>query len=172
MMRTFLSVALMCFLVTPIAVFAHGTDYRVIESDQVAAAEFFYSDKTPMRYAEVLVFSPENDKVEFQNGRTDASGRFAFFAETPGDWRVEVNDGMGHAVHAKVSVSPETPEANSFGDNSETDKKKAHSTVTEKKHALLGDASTGVKMFLGLSVLLNLFLGLYVWKGKGSSAAR
>lgn len=59
----------------------HGTDYRLIENDAVVAAEFFYSDHTPMRYAEVLIFSPESDQVEFQNGRTNQDGRFAFLAE-------------------------------------------------------------------------------------------
>ncbi|MDZ7640850.1 MAG: hypothetical protein U5J62_02315 [Desulfurivibrio sp.] len=166
MKQTFLIAALMSLLAPPITAFAHGTDYRVIEKDQVVAAEFFYSDMTPMRYTEVLVFSPENDKVEFQNGRTDANGRFAFFAHLPGDWKIEVNDGMGHAVHAAIAVSPETQEANSAGDNSGLEKKKAHSTVTKKNHALLGDASTVVKLFLGLSAMINLFLGMYVWKRK------
>lgn len=79
------------------------------------AVEFFYSDKTPMRYAEVLVFSPENEKAEYQNGRTDQSGRFAFLAETPGEWQMKVNDGMGHAT---VTVNPARLESKTGGDNS------------------------------------------------------
>jgi len=39
----------------------NGTDYRLIGKE--AAAEFFYSDKTPMQYAKVFVFNPESDKV-------------------------------------------------------------------------------------------------------------
>src|SRR6056297_1589987 len=101
--------AMIWMIVLPDGAAAHGTGYRVIEGAPVIAAEFFYSDKEPMRYAEVLVFSPENSEVEYQNGRTDQNGRFAFYPEMPGKWRITVNDGMGHAVRAEISVdSPET----------------------------------------------------------------
>ena len=164
MMRIIALAAFMGLLAAPAPVLAHGTDYRVIaDNDPVVGIAFFYSDKVPMRYAEVLVYSPENDNIEFQNGRTDAEGRFAFFAETPGDWRVEVNDGMGHAVHATVAVTPREVETADSDEVVEIQKKLS---ATEKKHALLGDASTGVKMVLGLSILMNLFFGMYVWKRK------
>ncbi len=169
MMRIIALAAFLGLLAAPAPVLAHGTDYRVIaDNDPVVGIAFFYSDKVPMRYAEVLVYSPENDKIEFQNGRTDAEGRFAFFAETPGDWRVEVNDGMGHAVHATVAVTPREVETADSDEVVEIQKKLS---ATEKKHALLGDASTGVKMVLGLSILLNLFFGMYVWKRKSAATA-
>ena len=164
MMRIIALAAFLGLLAAPAPVLAHGTDYRVIaDNDPLVGIAFFYSDKVPMRYAEVLVYSPENDNIEFQNGRTDAEGRFAFFAETPGDWRVEVNDGMGHAVHATVAVTPREVETADSDEVVEIQKKLS---ATEKKHALLGDASTGVKMVLGLSILMNLFFGMYVWKRK------
>jgi nickel transport protein len=169
MMRIIALAAFLGLLAAPAPVLAHGTDYRVIaDNDPVVGIAFFYSDKVPMRYAEVLVYSPENDKIEFQNGRTDAEGRFAFFAETPGDWRVEVNDGMGHAVHATVAVTPREAET---ADSAEVAAMQKKLSATEKKHALLGDASTGVKMFLGLSILMNLFFGMYVWKRKSAATA-
>jgi nickel transport protein len=102
----FLFAAFVWVMAIPLSALAHGTDYRLIGKEAVVAAEFFYSDKTPMQYAEILVFSPESDKVEYQNGRTDQNGRFAFLAQTPGEWQVRVNDGMGHAVHANVTVNP------------------------------------------------------------------
>ena len=81
-MKPFFIVAVaMSLMALPVSVFAHGTDYRLIDNDSVVVGEFFYSDKVPMQYAEVLVFSPENDTVEYQNGRTDQNGRFAFWAE-------------------------------------------------------------------------------------------
>ena len=55
----------------PFSAFGHGTDYRLIGKGTLVATEFFYSDKTPMRYAEVMVFSPQDMEVEDQNGRTD-----------------------------------------------------------------------------------------------------
>ncbi len=169
----FFMIAVAGFLLAPAAAFAHGTDYRVVDDNEpVVGMAFFYSDKVPMRYAEVLVYSPENDKIEFQNGRTDAEGRFAFFAETPGDWRVEVNDGMGHAVHAKVAVSSGEAREKDAETISDTEKKApACAAVPEKKPTLLGNASMGVKAVLGLSILMNLFLGMYVWKRKDAAAA-
>ena len=169
MMRIIALAAFLGLLAAPAPLLAHGTDYRVIaDNDPVVGIAFFYSDKVPMRYAEVLVYSPENDKIEFQNGRTDAEGRFAFFAETPGDWRVEVNDGMGHAVHATVAVTPREAET---ADSAEVAAMQKKLSATGKKHALLGDASIGVKMFLGLSILMNLFFGMYMRKRKSAATA-
>ena len=118
MNRMILWAVLAWSMVLPFNAFAHGTDYRLIGKDAVVAAEFFYSDKTPMRYAEILVFSPESEKVEHQNGRTDQDGRFAFLAETPGEWQMKVSDGMGHAVHATVTVKPVNPGPNSTDETS------------------------------------------------------
>lgn len=136
----------------PCAVWAHGTGYRVIDDARVIAAEFFYSDHSPMRYAEVLVFSPENDEVEFQNGRTDRNGRFAFCPQKPGKWHVKVNDGMGHAVDAAIEV----PAANA--------QKDAADNAPENERAMVAGASKLMKIGLGLSLLINIFLGMYVWQ--------
>ena len=134
---------------------AHGTDYRVLEAAPVIAVDFFYSDREPMRYAEVLVFSPENDQVEYQNGRTDKNGRFAFIPEKAGEWRIKVNDGMGHAVQASISVKPDEAGQNA-GDRIDA--------LAEKQPPAAGQASTLIKIIFGLSLLLNIFLGLYAWK--------
>lgn len=147
-----LAFAMIWMTVLPDGAAAHGTDYRVIDEAPVIAAEFFYSDKEPMRYAEVLVFSPENDEVEYQNGRTDQNGRFAFYPESSGKWRIKVNDGMGHAVRAEISVKP----AETAGGAAEG--------LMEQETPPAADASMIMKALLGLSLLLNLFLGMYAWK--------
>lgn len=136
----------------PEAVAAHGTGYRVIEEAPVIAAEFFYSDKEPMRYAEVLVFSPENSEVEYQNGRTDQNGRFVFYPEMPGKWRITVKDGMGHAVRAEIQV--DSPASGSG----------AIKGLADKNTAPAGTASKWLKIMFGLSVVLNLFLGMFLVK--------
>ena len=146
----------------PFNAFAHGTDYRLIGTDTVVAAEFFYSDNTPMQYAEILVYSPKNEKAEYQNGRTDRNGRFAFLPETNGEWRIELNDGMGHAVHAAVTVNKINSESKNIGEISG----KQQNDVSKKNGRLLGETPTGVKLLFGLSILLNIFMGLYVWKRK------
>jgi len=140
----------------PEAVVAHGTGYRVIEEAPVIATEFFYSDKEPMRYAEVLVFSPENNEVEYQNGRTDQNGRFVFYPEMPGQWRIKVNDGMGHAVQAEIPVdSPENGNGATKG-------------LADKNIAPAGTASKWLKIMFGLSIVLNLFLGMFLVKKAGA----
>lgn len=139
-------------MAVPANIMAHGTDYRVTEESSVVAAEFFYSDQSPMRYAEVLIFSPENDEVEFQNGRTDRNGRFAFCPQKPGKWHVKVNDGMGHAISADIEVSA----AKAQKDN--TDNK------SENHRSMVAGASKLMKIALGLSLLTNIFLGMYLWQ--------
>ncbi len=141
---------------------AHGTDYRLIGTNTVVAAEFFYSDKTPMQYTEILVYSPKNEKVEYQNGRTDRNGRFAFLPETNGKWQMKVNDGMGHAVHATVIVNQVNPDSKNTGEISS----KKRNEVSKKNGRLFGATPMGVKLVFGLSILLNLFMGVYVWKRK------
>ena len=141
-------------MILPSAAAAHGTDYRVLDKAPVIAAEFFYADKEPMRYAEVLVFSPDNQDVEYQNGRTDQNGRFAFCPETSGKWRIKVNDGMGHAVRAEIPVDfPKTGNG-------------AIKELANKNTPAAGGASKWIKLILGVSIVLNLFLGLYAWKSR------
>lgn len=109
--RLFHSVFLFCGLFfsagqfLPDPVLAHGTGYRVIQADRAVAVEFYYSDGAAMAYTESLVFSPENAEIEHQNGRTDKSGKVVFLPDMPGEWQVSVNDGTGHKVQARISVS-------------------------------------------------------------------
>ena len=63
-----------------------------------------YDTGEPMRYAEVLIYSPKNGKIEFQNGRTDANGSFAFLPDTPGEWKIVVNDGDGHGFSTSFTA--------------------------------------------------------------------
>lgn len=58
-----------------------------------------------MSFAKVKIWSPENDRVEFQNGRTDKNGRFSFFPDVDGVWHITVNDGMGHVATLKPELS-------------------------------------------------------------------
>ena len=162
MRRTFLFAFFVCVMAAPFNVFAHGTDYRLIDKDAVVAAEFFYSDKTPMGYAEILIFSPKSKKTEHQNGRTDQNGRFAFLAETPGEWQMKVSDGMGHAVNATITVNSINSESKNAGEILS----KLRNEVSRKESPLFGEAHMGVRLVFGLSILLNLFLSICLWKSK------
>ncbi|MBN2372301.1 hypothetical protein JXL19_00745 [bacterium] len=84
-------------------VFAHGVHYKVDKAEAMII-KVEYDGGEPMGYAEVKIFSPDDQKVEYQNGRTDREGRFSFLPEKGGAWKVVVSDGMGHGVTAEVSA--------------------------------------------------------------------
>lgn len=113
-LRLFLIIEFVCVLVvlalmTPVMVLAHGTGYRVLEPGKAVTIECYYSDGTAMAYADTIVFSPENLKLEHQNGRTDKNGRVAFFPDTPGTWQVVVSDGIGHKIQVQVEPGNAPP---------------------------------------------------------------
>ena len=97
----------------PHNLFAHGVVYEIFAVGESASGgkegetviiEVAYDDGEPMSYAEVKIFSPDNKDIEHQNGRTDKNGCFAFLPDQPGEWKVIVNDGMGHGVVTEVKV--------------------------------------------------------------------
>ncbi len=83
-------------------VFAHGANYTIAQT-KAMVIRVEYDDGEPMSYAQVKIFSPDDQKIEYQNGRTDKMGRFAFLPITGGEWKITVSDGMGHGVTAKIS---------------------------------------------------------------------
>ena len=88
----------------PITTNAHGAACRIINDSKSILVQAFYAGGEPMSYAETLIFGPNDAKTEYQNGRTDRRGGFAFHPDEPGTWRVEVNDGMGHKVETTLDV--------------------------------------------------------------------
>ena len=84
-------------------ILAHGVEYE-IQENKAAIIKVGYDDGEPMSYAEVKIFSPNNAKIEYQNGRTDRNGCFSFLPDVPGEWKIVVNDGMGHGVVTKIPI--------------------------------------------------------------------
>ncbi len=138
---------------------AHGTGHRVLDAEHPVAISFFYSDETPMSYAEVLVFSPGDQKVEHQNGRTDKNGRFAFCPDAAGKWLLKADDGMGHAAEALLEVKAE----GASGAEKATDSAPSASSESSSK---------ALKIIAGLSLILNLSLaGCLMGRRKKASSA-
>lgn len=103
-----------CRLLLPFLIFtvcsisrgeAHGLGYRIDDKTVTPVVSFSYSDGHPASYAEVTVWSPIDKKIEFQNGRTDKNGRFAFIPDASGVWRIVLTDGRGHASSAEYSFN-------------------------------------------------------------------
>ena len=125
----------------------------------VALVQFAYAGGSVPTYAKVEVYSPADAKVEFQNGRTDAQGRFAFMPDTPGQWRIIMADNMGHRVEHAVDVSPSQGSAQIAAQTSgpNTDKPAANGATPG-----VGEFSVPLRVLLGLSLLANMALGTAV----------
>ena len=147
--------AAVCFisLAAPKPAAAHGTDYRLLDPELAMVVEFIYDDNQPMRFAEVLVFSPADDEIEHQNGRTDMNGRFAFYPDVSGKWRIQADDGTGHLEQLSIEIA----EAE---EDSETQRAvDDRSEASGHQHDNLARLWTIV---LGLSLIANLFMGFYL----------
>lgn len=85
--------------------FAHSVGYTILKNG--VGMKVFYEDveKTPMSYAEVKIYSPEDKNIEFQSGVTDKNGCFVFYPDRTGKWKIEINDGMGHGIIKEIEIS-------------------------------------------------------------------
>lgn len=158
-MKSSIIVSLLGLLTTVHMAFAHGTGHRIVEHKKTVMVEFFYSDDEPMSYAEVVVFSPLDLKVQFQIGRTDKNGRFAFCPDTNGTWTIEANDGMGHKAVVKIEVH-DLEQRDNLKDILRASK--GQDTDAHKDKIL--------KTIAGISIIGNLaFMLFYFKRGKGEN---
>jgi nickel transport protein len=63
-----------------------------------------YAGNEPCAYAPVLIYSPADSKSEYQNGRTDAKGFFAFVPDVPGVWKFTIDDELGHRKELAIPI--------------------------------------------------------------------
>lgn len=87
--------------------FAHDVQTAVELSPPTVVIRSTYSGTEPISYAAVLVFSPADPKIEYQNGRSDAAGMFAFVPDRAGDWRFVIDDEMGHKEEKIIDITEE-----------------------------------------------------------------
>lgn len=149
MRKVSLGVVIVVLLAASLA-HGHGVTYGVFEEHAVAV-RFGYAGGEPMSYVETKVFGPgSSPNVEFQNGRTDARGVFAFVPDSPGSWRVVAVDNHGHKGSLEVGI-----EQGSVG-------LRAGSQTKELK-----DDPTLVKILLALSSIANLaFVATFIKRPK------
>ena len=156
-----LAAFLLSHTLLPQTAVGHGTDYRILDARPAVAVEFIYADNQPMRYAEVLVFSPQTDDFEYQNGRTDMNGRFVFYPDAPGKWRIQADDGTGHLERVSIDIAP--------GEDGET----GWGGIADQSHGHdPGHFHNGLPrlwgIILGISLIVNLFMGFYVFQSRRS----
>lgn len=132
---------------------AHAVRAAQLPEAGAVLIQFAYSTGEVPAYAAVEVYSPADQKVEFQNGRTDAQGRFAFAPDAPGLWRIVMADNMGHKLDHEVMVR----QIGASGGN------------TADAAASGGNFSTPLRALLGVSLLLNLGLGAFALRKRRSA---
>jgi nickel transport protein len=81
---------------------AHGAKGTVRDGGIIVSA--VYDSGEPMSYAKVKISAPQAE-LTFQSGRTDRNGRFCFFPDMAGEWKVIVDDEIGHRLELKVPVT-------------------------------------------------------------------
>ena len=133
----------------------------------VTLVQFAYAGGQVPTYAKVEVYSPADAKVEFQNGRTDAHGRFAFMPDTSGQWRIVMADNMGHRVEHAVDVSPAQGSAQIAEQGAAQGSAQDVGPSTDKPAVTgvspgVGEFSVPLRVLLGLSLLANMALGAAV----------
>lgn len=142
----FYCVVCLMILCAPAGVSAHGTEGSIKEINGWMI-EASYDDGEAMSYTETKVFH-EPDTMPFQTGRTDKNGRFLFYPDGPGTWRVEVQDEMGHAVILKTEVK-------SDGGNSQNEVAPGATTPSKGRDKVGG-------LMAGVGIITFVF-GLFFW---------
>ncbi len=159
-------------------VLGHGVGYAQLMDEKPVVLEFQYATGDPAAYAAIKIYAPadattstespqDSPKVEYQNGRTDASGRFSFVPDSPGTWTVIMTDGQGHRSEAAIEYSLPLTEPS-------VDKKVAAVTPKPGATGVAGGAAQNdlnslpnwLKAIFGLSLLINILTFYYVIKSK------
>ena len=142
---------------------AHGAGWQITDDANTASYRFGYTDGTPMAFAEVIVTGPNG--ATWQKARTDRTGHFAFgvdardMDESTGDvgskgWLIKVSDGMGHSVHLTHHIADAS--------NTDTAKPQEQHAALRGTPALF-DMPVWADALFGISLLVNLFGGLFLW---------
>ena len=131
----------------PGMIYAHGVRGKVDTGGIVVAAQ--YDTGEPMSYAKVKIMAP-GAKLIFQSGRTDRNGRFCFFPDKQGKWKLVVNDEMGHRLEVTVPV----------------DETMALQADRQLGNGAVSSYSRYQKAIMGISIIFGIFGIFFWWKGR------
>jgi len=127
--------------------FSHGVLGKIVMQKGVLV-EAEYDDGEPMSYSSTEIFDSE-EKLPFQSGRTDRNGRFLFYPDKVGDWKIIINDGIGHRLALKTHI----------------DESLALSTIDSQETGKMTHFSRYEKALMGISVIFGIFGILFWWMG-------
>ena len=156
-----LALAVSAQLIPASGCWAHGSGWSQEDALSVVLS-FYYADQTPMAYSEIQIFSPADDKIPYQKGRSDRNGFFAFKPDAPGVWSFSAADGQGHLSRGEVAITagqlagrPAAP-----GDSPSAQARPQSSLA---KGGASAEGLDPLKIILGLSLISNLAL-IFLWR--------
>lgn len=130
-------------LLAALPIWAHDLQVTWQQQGSVVIVRSAYAGTESCAYASVEIFGPGDTKTEFQNGRTDAKGMFSFVPDRAGNWRIVVDDELGHRVEKTMDIS---------GGGAAV--------------AMGGAQPIWQKMITGLALIIGLTGFLYGWKAR------
>ena len=137
-----IAVFLISGLLLPAMAFAHGVEAHDVTGkaeSPVRSVQFSYSTGEPMMYAKVRLYAPSQPDMEILQGTSDRNGLFCFIPDEAGEWRIDVEDGMGHKGTVAINADDGTVSGLSAGEISGGKIPRSFAIVT------------------GLSLILNFF---------------
>ncbi|MBN2135558.1 MAG: hypothetical protein JW737_07505 [Acidobacteria bacterium] len=138
--------------------FGHGVKINTTMKSPTVILRCDYDGADLMSYAAVQVFSPINTEIEYQSGRTDAEGKFAFIPNTVGTWKFVVDDEIGHMEEIQIQIDdsflhPVSVSTKPVSDEGITD---------EKPISTVKDIPILYKLIFGLGIIFGI-TGLAYW---------
>lgn len=146
-----LPLLLVCIIMSLLALTKNAWPHGVlgkISRQKGILVEAEYDDGEPMSYSGTEIFDSEG-KLPFQSGRTDRNGRFLFYPDKAGNWKVIVNDGMGHRLALKIHI----------------DKLLSLGKTADQQTAKMSNFSRYEKALMGISIIFGIFGILSWWMG-------
>jgi len=110
--------AIVLSLYFPVIASAHGVEYSTFEGG--IGFTIKYNTGQLVTGAHVKVYSPDGMNELYQWGVTDLNGRFVFSPDQPGEWLIEINDGTGHGIKDKITISDDLALRQASGAESQT----------------------------------------------------
>ena len=143
-------------VVPPVAcnAFGHGTRGAVTPTGSMMV-HADYDDGEPMAYCRTEIVHAGEERP-FQSGSTDRNGRFLFYPDSTGQWRIVVDDGIGHRLALETSVD-ELPQSGRIATVRAVES--ADSALSDIGGREIGAAR--LSRFQGIVVGISLILGVF-----------
>ncbi|SMO66647.1 nickel transport protein [Balnearium lithotrophicum] len=132
---------ILIFLVLfPSLSFAHKISAFVDVEGNTVSIESYFSDGTPVKHAEVIVYDSKGNVV--LRGKTDKEGEFSFKISKPGTYRAVVNAELGHRAETtfqvgEVSGESQVTKSNEVKSTESTKRTEENSINTEELRKII-----------------------------------